>query len=53
LSRILKADPPDFVYNEIPAVEVIADRLPHFMVLVLYPLLFFLGAQIAFVRSAL
>jgi ABC-type transport system involved in multi-copper enzyme maturation permease subunit len=53
LSRILKADPPDFVYQENPAVEVIVDRLPYFMVLVLYPLLFFLGAQIAFLRSQL
>ena len=51
--RIPKADPPDFVYQEIPALEVIAGRLPHFMVLVLYPLLFFLGAQIAFIRARL
>jgi ABC-type transport system involved in multi-copper enzyme maturation permease subunit len=52
-SRILKADPPDFVYQESPVTEVIAGNLPHFMVLVLYPLLFFLGAQVAFVRARL
>jgi hypothetical protein len=51
--RILKADPPDFVHQETRASEVITARLPHFMVLVLYPLLFFLGAQIAFIRSTL
>ena len=50
---IMNADPPDFVYQEPRASEVIAKGLPHFMVLVLYPLLFFLCAQIAFVRSTL
>lgn len=53
IGEILKADPPDFIYEDTRASEVIIARLPHFMVLVLYPLLFFLGAQIAFVRSTL
>lgn len=45
--------PPPFEYVELGLIEVIQAHLPRFIVLIFYPILFFLGAQIAFIRSAI
>ena len=44
---------PPFEYAEPDLIQVIHAHLPRFIVLMFYPILFFLGAQIAFIRSAL
>lgn len=51
--RIPKATPPDFVHRELSVSQVIDTHLPYFVMLVLYPFLFFFGAQMAFIRSEL
>lgn len=53
LYRINKNDVPYFEYQGMTISESIAAHLPHFVVLLLYSILFFLGAQIVFVRSQL
>ena len=44
---------PPFEHAEPGLVQVINAHLSRFVVLMFYPILFFLGAQIAFIRSAL
>jgi len=53
LWRVNKMDSPPFEYRALTPLQTIAAHLPQFMVMVLYSVLFFLGAQLAFVRSRL
>ena len=53
LYSIDRDDVPAFEYREITASQALATHLPYFTVLLLYSMLFFLCAQIAFLRSQL
>ena len=44
---------PPFVYRAIPLSQAVGAHLPQFMVLLLYSVLFFFAAQIAFIRAQL
>lgn len=45
--------PPPFEFVEPNLIQVIHAHLPRFIVLIFYPILLLLGAQIAFIRSAI
>ena len=52
--RHLELDnPPPFEYGQLDLIQLIDAHLPRIIVLLFYPILFFLGAQIAFIRSTL
>ena len=46
-------DSPPFDYHELSVAQVIAAHLPRVMVLILYTVLCFFGAQVAFIRAQL
>lgn len=51
LWSVKKEESPPFEYRGLSTVQATAAHLTQFMVMVLYGVLFFLGAQIAFLRS--
>lgn len=53
LSKVDKSIAPAFEYQEPTHDQLIAAYFPNLLMLVLYPVIFFLGAQVAFLRSQL
>lgn len=53
LWRVRKEESPPFEYRGLTTVQATAAHLTQFMMLVLYSVLFFLGAQVVFLRSQL